>query len=430
MNKLQIEYVDINSIKPYKNNAKEHPEEQIEQIKKSIEQFGMDDPIGIWKDEIVEGHGRLIACKELGYTEVPIIRLDHLTDEERKAYTLAHNKLTMNSGFDMDMLSKELESITNIDMSSFGFDEDLSMNANTEIEEDNFDVEDNIPDEPKAKLGDIYQLGEHRLMCGDSTSEEDVQKLGGGCTLDLLFTDPPYNVSIVGGSHAIPVKDRIEAGEKTIKNDEMTNEDFKEFLNRAFANANRLLKDGGAYYVWYATREQVNFEEQLNANGLPVREQLIWVKNSLVLGRQDYQWMHEPCMYGWKDGAAHYFTDNRKLTTIIEDKLDFESMKKEDLKKLLEEIYEFPSTIIRENRPVKSDLHPTMKPIRMCAKLISNSTKPGETVLDLFGGSGSTLIACEQLGRKCYMMEYDPKYVDVIIKRWEDFTGEKAIKIN
>ena len=180
MNKLQIEYVDINSIKPYKNNAKEHPEEQIEQIKKSIEQFGMDDPIGIWKDEIVEGHGRLIACKELGYTEVPIIRLDHLTDEERKAYTLAHNKLTMNSGFDMDMLSKELENITNIDMSNFGFDEDLSINANTEIEEDNFDVEENMPEEPKAKLGDIYQLGEHRLMCGDSTSEEDTQKLGGG----------------------------------------------------------------------------------------------------------------------------------------------------------------------------------------------------------------------------------------------------------
>ena len=209
----------------------------------------------------------------------------------------------------------------------------------------------------------------------------------------------------------------------------MSDEDFKEFLNRAFNNANKLLKDGGAFYVWYATREQVNFEEQLTRNAMPVREQLIWVKNSLVLGRQDYQWQHEPCMYGWKDGASHYFVDNRKLTTIIEDKLDFEKMSKNELKELLEEIYEFPSTIIRENRPVKSDMHPTMKPVRMCAKLISNSTKPNEKVLDLFGGSGSTLIACEQLGRKCYMMEYDAKYVDVIIDRWETFTGKKAVKI-
>ena len=427
MDKLKLEYVDIDSIKPYKNNAKIHTPEQIKQIKKSIEQFGMDDPIGIWKDEIVEGHGRLIACKELGYTEVPIVRLDHLTDEERKAYTLAHNKLTMNTDFDMDILGKELEDIIDIDMSDFGFDLDLEEK---EIKEDNYDIEENIPEEPKAKPGDIYQLGKHRLMCGDSTNLEDVEKLGEGYTLDLLFTDPPYNVSIVGGSHALPAFKRRKAGKHTIQNDSMSDEDFKEFLNLAFKNASKLLKEGGAFYVWYASREHINFEEQLTNNNMPVREQLIWVKNSLVLGRQDYQWMHEPCMYGWKEGAGHYFIDNRKLTTIIEDKLDFDKMKKEDMKALLEEIYKFPNTIIRENRPVKSDMHPTMKPIRMCATLINNSSRPGEKVLDLFGGSGSTMIACEQLGRICYMMEYDPKYVDVIINRWETFTGEKAIKIN
>ena len=420
MNKLQIEYVDINSIKPYENNAKEHPEEQIEQIKKSIEQFGMDDPIGIWKDEIVEGHGRLIACKELGYTEVPIIRLDHLTDEERKAYTLAHNKLTMNSGFDMDMLSKELENITNIDMSNFGFDEDLNMNANTEIEEDNFNVEENIPEEPKAKLGDIYQLGEHRLMCGDSTSEEDTQKLGGGCTLDLLFTDPPYNVDI---SNSQGMK---------IANDNMKDSEFFKFLNGAFECASKLLKKGGAFYIWYADSEDLNFRNACFNNKLTIKQCLIWVKNEFNFGRQDYKWQHEPCLYGWKDGDSHYFVEEYNHPTIIEDKLDFEKMKKEDMKELLKTIFseKVPKTIIRENKPIMNDLHPTMKPIRMCAKLISNSTKPGETVLDLFGGSGSTLIACEQLGRKCYMMEYDPKYVDVIIKRWEDFTGEKAIKLN
>ena len=178
--KLEIEYVDIESIKPYKNNAKLHPQEQIEQIKKSIEQFGMDDPIGIWKDEIVEGHGRLIACKELGYTEVPIIRLDHLTNEERKAYTLAHNKLTMNSDFDLDILNEELMNFDTIDMKDFGFDMDLDMNQEPEVIEDDYNIEENIPEEPKAKRGDIYQLGNHRLMCGDSTNPEDVEKLGGG----------------------------------------------------------------------------------------------------------------------------------------------------------------------------------------------------------------------------------------------------------
>ena len=215
-----------------------------------------------------------------------------------------------------------------------------------------------------------------------------------------------------------------------IANDNMEDKAFSEFLNKAFGCASKVLKEGGAFYIWYASREHINFEQQLINNNMPVREQLIWVKNSLVLGRQDYQWMHEPCMYGWKEGAGHYFIDNRKLTTIIEDKLDFDKMKKEDMKALLEEIYKFPNTIIRENRPVKSDMHPTIKPIRMCATLINNSSRPGEKVLDLFGGSGSTMIACEQLGRICYMMEYDPKYVDVIINRWETFTGEKAIKIN
>ena len=253
----------------------------------------------------------------------------------------------------------------------------------------------------------------------------------GGTELDLFFTDPPYNVAVVGGSHAIPPQERIEAGEKTIQNDDMSDEDFREFLNRAFSNAKQVLKDGGAFYIFHASRFQRTFENALEENELQVKQQLVWVKNSLVMGRQDYQWMHELCFYGWKSGASHYFIDNRKLTTIIEDKLDFEKMKKEDMKKILEEIYseKLPTTIIRENRPVRSDLHPTMKPIKLCARLIQNSTKPGESVLDLFGGSGSTLIACEQLGRKCYMMEYDPHYVDVIINRWENFTGQKAVKL-
>lgn len=425
-NKLKVEYVDIDTIKPYKNNAKLHPKEQIEQIKKSIENFGMNDPIGIWNNEIVEGHGRILACKELGYKQIPVIKLDHLTDEERKSYIIAHNKLTMNSDFDIDILRTELENLKELDfdLELTGFDVDelddiLGKNEEeVEIVEDDFEVE--VPEQPKAKLGDIYKLGNHRLMCGDSTSEEDVAKLMNGKIADLVVTDPPYNVAIENSQGM------------TIKNDNMEKSQFLEFLTKAFNCLNISLKKGGAFYVWFASREHINFETALNKNGLEVRQELIWNKNSLILGRQDYQWKHEPCLYGWKDGDSHYFIDDRKQTTVIEDKKpDIKKMKKEEMQKLLEEIYsdKTSTTIINEDKPSVNDLHPTMKPIKLIARQVKNSSKVGEKVLDLFGGSGSTIITCEQLNRKCYTMEYDPKYVDVIIKRWEEFTGKKAVLI-
>ena len=394
MDKLKIEYVDINSIKPYKNNAKLHPQEQIEQIKKSIAQFGMDDPIGIWKDEIVEGHGRLIACKELGYTEVPIIRLDHLSDEERKAYTLAHNKLTMNSDFDLDILNTELDDILNIDMSDFGFDLDLEddFDLDLEDEEEKEIIEDEVPEvpeEPKAKLGDIYQLGNHRLMCGDSTKEEDVAKLVEEQKMDLLITDPPYNVNISNSQGM------------TIENDNMDNASFHQFLLNVFQNAYNVLKDGASFYCWYASREVVNFHKSIEESGFTVKQELIWNKNSLVMGRQDYQWKHEPCLYGWKETNSHMWYGDRKQTTVID-----------------------------WDRPTKADLHPTMKPVGLFDYQIKNSSKAGDNILDLFGGSGTTIMACEQNNRNAYVMEFDPKYVDVIIERWENFTGQKAVKLN
>jgi len=416
MEKLKIEYVDIDSIQPYENNAKQHPRTQIDQIKTSIAMFGMDDPIGVWNDTIVEGHGRLIACQELGYREVPIIRLDHLTDEERKAYTLAHNKLTMNSDFDIDILNDELAQFETIDMAEFGFDLDFDAEEAEIVE----DEAPELPAEPKSKPGEIYQLGSHRLMCGDSTKAEDVAKLMDGELADLVVTDPPYNVAIENSKGM------------TIENDNMASDQFQEFLTAAFENMNDNLKPGGAFYVWFASREHINFETALNKASLEVRQELIWNKNSLILGRQDYQWKHEPCLYGWKDGASHYFIDDRTQTTVIEDKKpDIKKMKKEEMQKLLEEIFsdKVSSTIINEDKPSANDLHPTMKPIKLLARQVKNSSKVGEKVLDLFGGSGSTLITCEQLGRKCYMMEYDPQYLDVIIERWENFTGQKAVKI-
>ena len=414
--KLKVEYIPIEQLKPYEKNAKIHTPEQIEQIKKSIQEFGMNDPIGIWgKDNlIVEGHGRLQACKELGMKEVPVIRLDDLTDEQRRAYTLVHNQTTMNTGFDLDVLNEELENLS-IDMTEYGFDS--ISEEDVELEEDGFDFDDDgePKKEAKSKRGQIYKLGNSILMCGDSTNADDVGKLMNGNVADMVVTDPPYNVAIHNSDGM------------TIENDDLNNEQFKQFLHGAFANLSASLKPGGAFYIWYASREHINFEQACIDNGLSVREQLIWVKNAMVLGRQDYQWRHEPCLYGWKEGDGHYFIYDRTQTTVFEKPADFDKMSKDDTVKLLKKIYsEVPSTIIHEDKPTHNNIHPTMKPVNLIARLIKNSSEKGDSVLDLFGGSGTTLIVCEELGRKCYMMEYDPIYVDAIIERYEEYTGKKA----
>ena len=349
------------------------------------------------------------------------IRLDHLTDEERRAYMLAHNKLTMNTDFDLDLLEDELKEIYNIDMGDFGF-EPTDLNED-DVQEDDFEFEEEPEEEPTAKPGQVYKLGNHRVMCGDSTKTEDVLKLMDGKEMDLLVTDPPYNVN-----YGQVNRSRIRNTETKIENDNMDETDFYYFLLKAFENAETNLKPGGGFYVWYASKSVVSFENAIKDAGLTTKQELIWNKNTFTLGKQDYQWKHEPCLYGWKEGAAHYFTEDRTQTTVITEKIDLETMKKEDMKKLLEQILasQTPTTVIDENKPNVNDLHPTMKPIKLIAKLIRNSSKPGELVVDLFGGSGSTLIACEQLKRTCYMMEYDPHYVDVIIRRWEEDTGGKA----
>ena len=382
---LKVEYVNISTIKPYKRNAKTHPKEQIEQIKKSIQEFGNCDPIGVWHGEIVEGHGRYLALKELGETTIPIIRLDSLTDEQRRAYGLVHNQLTMNSPWDLPALDLELADI-DLDMSDFGFNS-LEEEAPKETQEDDFDEE--LPAEPKAKRGDIYVLGNHRLMCGDSTSAEDVEKLMDGAKADLLVTDPPYNV------------DYVSKNKKAMKiqNDSMEDEAFVSFLTDAFLLADKNMKLGSSFYIWHADLQGYNFRKALKQVGWQLRETLIWNKSSLVLGRSDYHWKHEPCLYGWTNGTHRWFSDRKQATVI-----DFE-------------------------KPQRSDEHPTMKPVGLFAYQINNSSQAGEIVLDIFGGSGTSIIACEQLGRKCYTMELDPRYVDVIIARWEKFTGRKAEKI-
>lgn len=427
---MEIVKIDINKIKPYENNVKNHPKEQIKQIMESIQEFGNNDPIAIDENYvIIEGHGRYEALKKLKYEEVECIILNGLTEEQKNAYRLVHNKLTMNSDFDLSGLEKELKKIVSIDMEKYDFD--LTDIVNEQPKEIIEDEPPEAPVKPKSKQGEIYQLGNHRLMCGDSTKGEDVAKLMEGNIADLVVTDPPYNVDYGSKAEAIN-KYGYKFSDRHIKNDYMPEFQFIDFLNNAFANMSKFLKEGGSFYIWHASITVYEFEEALRLNNLKTRQQLIWVKNALVLGRQDYRRKHEPCLYGWKEGSAHYFINDRTLTTVFEDELDFDKMKKEDMKKLLEEIFadKVKTTIIHEDKPFKSIEHPTMKPIKLLANLINNSSKEKENVLDLFGGSGSTLIACEQLNRNCYMMELDPKYVDVIIERWEKFTGQKAIKIN
>lgn len=390
MKKLKIEYVSIGELKPYERNAKLHPKEQVEQIKNSITEFGFNDPVAVWKDaEIIEGHGRLLAAQELGLTEIPIIRLDSLTDQQRKAYMLVHNKLTMDTGFDLELLNIELGSINDIDMSEFGFEFEMFGDEPSEVVEDDYNEE--LPEEPKSQLGDIYQLGRHRLMCGDSTDAEQVKVLTNGELVDMLLTDPPYNVDYTGAT-----KKKLK-----IKNDNMEDTAFRQFLCSAFSAANEVMKAGAVFYIWHSDTEGYNFRGACLDVGWQVREVLIWNKNSMVMGRQDYHWKHEPCIYGWKDGASHLWASDRKQTTVID-----------------------------YNKPNKSEIHPTMKPIGLFDYQVKNNTKGGDIVLDLFNGSGTTIIACEQNGRKAYCMELDPKYVDAAIDRWEKFTGQKAVKLN
>lgn len=392
---LQVEYVPIGDIFPYENNAKIHTDEQIEEIANSIKEFGMIDPIGVWNNnEIIEGHGRLMACQKLGIKQVPIIRLDELTDEQRKAYALAHNKLTMNTDFDFSILNAELASLDDIDMSLFGFEEKI------EIEEPHVIIEDELSEDvpPRTQRGQIWLLGDHRLMCGDSTNQSDVKRLMGSDEADMVFTDPPWNVNY----GAVEKENAQGYKPRTILNDFMGTEDFKKFMYSAFECMSSVSKLGAMTYVVMSAQEWGNMMLALRDNEYHWSSTIIWNKDRLVLSRKDYHTKYEPIWYGWKDGAPRLCPlDDRKQCDVW----DFE-------------------------RPSKSDEHPTMKPVGLVARAITNSSHKNDIVLDLFGGSGTTLIASEQTERKCRMMELDPHYCDVILERWENLTGEKAVLLN
>ncbi len=393
----KIEYLGVDDLMPYKNNARTHSESQIKKIAASMKEFSFIAPVVI-NDEnmILAGHGRLIAAKQIGLQRVPVVRVVHLTQAQQRAYILADNRIADDAGWDDELLKIELSELNELefDLAITGFEDEELNNLIFEDEEDAFLTdEDDCPDANDVHIvtvkGDIWQIGEHKLLCGDSTILGDVEKLMDGEQADLLITDPPYNVNYEGKT----------SKKLKIQNDSMSETAFRQFLSDAYSNANVVMKSGAVFYIWHAASESYNFYGAAIDVGWDIKQSLIWSKNNIVLGRQDYHWKHEPCLYGWKSGK-HYWGSDRKQTTILE-----------------------------FNKPVRNAEHPTMKPVDLIQYQIENSSRKNEIVLDLFGGSGTTLIAAEKTSRKARLIELDTKYCDVIVKRWQNLTGKEAIHL-
>lgn len=388
-----VHNIAIDEIKIYENNPRKN-DQAVEGVKKSIKEFGFKVPMIITSDKvIIAGHTRLKAAQQLGYKEVPCVIADDLTEDQIRAFRIADNKTAETAEWDFELLKAELEGLE--DMFT-GFDEaemQEMFGEEVEVEEDDYEIIP--PEEPKAKLGDIYKLGNHRLMCGDSTDKETVSKLMNGVKADMVFTDPPYLMGFTGNVHGDGSKS-FNSKHGAIKNDKMSRQDGDNFILKIFENIQRFNK--GVYYVCFYRLGLDYIFRALDKLDNQYKALIIWNKGNHTLSNSDYMSKYEPIVYGWFD--SHLFYGDRRNFDIWD-----------------------------IQRTQKNDLHPTMKPIALCSKAIENSSKKEDIVLDLFGGSGSTLIACEQLERSCYMMELDPKYIDVIIDRWENYTGEKAVKL-
>ena len=390
---MQIEQIALEALIPYAKNSRTHSDEQVAQIAGSIREFGFTNPVLVGADnDIIAGHGRVLAARKLSLAQVPCLRLGHLTDSQKRAYVIADNKLALNAGWDEELLKVELTGLEEegFDLGLTGFSADeLKALMSVEVVEGKTDPDEvpEAPENPVTVPGDIWTLGNHRLMCGDSTSIDSLGLLCSGQLVDMWLTDPPYNVAYEGKT-----KDALK-----IKNDSMQDGDFRKFLRDAYTAADAVMKPGAVFYIWHADSEGYNFRGAAVDTDWKVRQCLIWEKQTMVMGRQDYHWKHEPCLYGWKEGAGHLWASDRKQTTIL-----------------------------KFDRPSRNGEHPTMKPVALFEYQMLNNTKGGDIVLDSFGGSGTTLIAAEKNGRFARLMELDPKYCDVIVKRWQDFTGKTA----
>ena len=453
MNNLQIVYMGIDKIIPYINNPRIN-EKAVDKVAASIKEFGFQQPIVVDANGvIIVGHTRHKAALKLGLTEVPVVYAENLTDDQVKAYRLADNKTADYSEWDYNLLLGEFTDLkeAGYDLNLTAFDPtEINQILNNDVEEDNFDVDEAVKDAtvPTSILGDVYKLGKHRVMCGDATSQADINKLMDGELADMIFTDPPYNVNYGDKAKMLGNYNKGHRNTSKILNDNMSNDKFYQFLYDSYVSMYGAVKPGGAIYVCHSDTEGINFRQAMKDAGWELKQCIIWVKNALVMGRQDHHWKHEPILYGWKPGAAHRWYGGRKQTTVIEPgdgvavnklKDGYQLTVNSGLKRLVINIPQYEvvditddagTSIWNVDKPHRNGEHPTMKPLKLCAKAINNSSKIDDIVVDTFGGSGSTLMAAEQLDRKCFTMELDPVYVDVIIRRWEEFTGQKAELIN
>lgn len=429
--KINLEQLVVANYNPRK--SLQPGDVEFEKIRRSIQEFGYVDPIIVNKDyTIIGGHQRATVLKALGYTEVDVVLVE-VDKVKEKALNIALNKIS--GEWQMDKLKELLlELEQQIDLGMTGFDDEefkellASMDTQQAVDDD-FDVEAALEEieEPKSKRGDIFILGPHRLMCGDSTDPADVAKLMNGQLADLIVTDPPYNVNYENKIDYHKMFKNDTRKNNAIMNDHMDSDKFFDFLLAMYTLASKHTKPGAAIYVFHSDIKRVSFQLAFTTAGFKFSENLIWVKNSFNLSRNDYHWKHEPILYGWKEGAGHYFVDDRTQSTIFDDSVNIEKLKKEELVQMLNGIMEqIKTTIIYDNKPLRSDIHPTMKPVSLVGKLIKNSSKARQLLYEPFGGSGSTLIAADQLDRVCYCMELDPKYVDVIVKRWKEHSGMAA----
>lgn len=418
---MKLETIKIADLIPDPENARNHDEKNLKAITGSLEQFGQRKPIVITSENvIVAGNGTVEAAKRLDWETITAVRVpENWTQDQIKAYALADNRTAELADWNQAVLTKQLLELdkVGIEIAKFGFEvPDIPLTDVLTFE----DEAPALPEEAKTLSGQVWQLGEHRLVCGDALDALVIKKALDGDRADCVFTDPPYNVAYEGGT-----KDKL-----TIQNDDMSDVEFSEFLYKFYVAALENTKEGGPIYVCHADGSGNAFRNAMIKSGWLMKQVLIWVKDSLVLSRQDYNWQHEPILYGWKPGAAHSWYGPFTNTTVLDTPMEeLSKMKKEDLVELLTKAFE-TSTAIREKRPRRNDLHPTMKPIALVSRLLKNSCVAGNKVLDPFAGSGSTLIACEQLGLKAAVVELDPKYCDVIIQRWENLTGLKAELVN
>lgn len=391
----KVEQWPIEKLVPYAKNSRTHSEEQVAQIAASIKEWGFTTAVLVDESgSIIAGHGRVMAARKLGLASLPVMVAAGWTDAQKRAYVIADNKLALNAGWDNELLALELGELgdAGFDLELTGFtDEEIKALMPVEVTEGltDPDAAPAVQENSVTVPGDVWIMGKHRLMCGDSTSTDHLAQLTQGNLVDMWLTDPPYNVAYEGGT-----KDKLK-----IKNDEMGDEQFRQFLRDAYTAADTVMKPGAVFYIWHPQgRDSLWFRLACEDAGWNPRQTLIWKKSSLVLGRMDYHQQHEPCLYGWKDGAGHLWAADRKQTTILE-----------------------------FDKPSRNGEHPTMKPVALFEYQMLNNTKGGDLVLDSFGGSGTTLIAAEKNGRTALLMELDPRYCDVIVKRWQEFTGKQAI---